>query len=126
MRRKKTMRLHHLRRAGAPVALVMSVVYLWTSLRASPAAAQETPPPAEEATGGGATYDRPSRAALSKELQAPSGAAAGSDAGSGPGGGKSPAPDGVATVQSALSDAPSGGGVSPQAAALPGGAATQL
>jgi RHS repeat-associated protein len=131
MRRKKRMRLHHLRRTGAPVALLMSVVYLWASLRSSPAAAEEAP--AEEATGGGATYDRASRGALSKELHAPSGsgtaagAGAGADAGSPSGsGGNAPAPGAIATVQSALDSSPGGGGVSPQAAALPGGAATQL
>jgi len=127
MRRKKRMRLHHLRRTGAPVALLMSAVYLWTSLRSSPAAAGESPPPAEEATGGGATYDQSSRAALSKELQSPSGAAAGgAAAGSSSGDGKASGAADPGAVQSALDAAPEGGGVSPSAAALPGGAATQL
>lgn len=107
--------LYRYRRTGAPLALLMSGVYLWTTLRASDARAQEI---VREAVGGGATYDQSSRAALAREATG-GGAGAGAATEAAPGG----TPD---AVKSALGAAPGGGGVSPQAAALPSGAATQL
>ncbi|MDD1679390.1 MAG: hypothetical protein LUO93_09455, partial [Methanomicrobiales archaeon] len=111
------MTLRRLRRRGSPVGLVTLVVFLNATL--CPAWARI----AYAAEGERATYNETSRAALaehvaSKTQAAPAQATA------------TPAsndPAALAGVDKALAELPSGGGsVSPQATALPSGAATQL
>jgi RHS repeat-associated protein len=108
------MTLHRYRRTGAPLALLTCGVYLYATLRSTAGWAQTA-----EASAG-AHYDRASRAALSQEVSRPAGGASpAADAAGGPS-------ESTEQVQSALGASPGGGGVSPSAAAMPSGPATQL
>ncbi len=125
------MPLHWFRRSGSPIALVTLVAFSNATLASSLARAQSgsragASAPEHEATEASASYDDETRSALARHIgrkaAAPStdGAAAAATA-------KGAAPAALpADVQTALAGLPTGGGISTQAASLPGGAATQL
>ena len=114
------------RRRGSPIALGTCVAFLQTTLWWShPAIARaqvaaQAAAPAQESTSASGSYDTSSQAQLGAHLADAAPATGTADDGSAP-----PAPAGNA--ERAVGGLPSGAvGVSPQAASLPGGAATEL